>query len=48
LQLDLSKRKKIQQQFIQHVRSNVTENPEIEALIDWQNKEDIMAWLDDL
>ena len=48
LQLDLSKRKKIQQQFIQHVQSNVTENPEIEALIDWQNKDDIMAWLDDL
>jgi integrase/recombinase XerD len=48
LQLDLTKRKKIQQQFIQHVQSNVTENPEIEELIDWQNKDDIMAWLDDL
>jgi integrase/recombinase XerD len=48
LQLDLAKRKKIQQQFIQHVQSNVTENPEIEELIDWQNKDDIMAWLDDL
>jgi hypothetical protein len=33
---------------IQHVQSNVVENPEIEALIDWQNKDDIMAWLDDL
>jgi site-specific recombinase XerD len=48
LQLDLAKRKKIQQQFIQHVQSNVTQNPEIEELIDWQNKDDIMAWLDDL
>ena len=48
LQLDLSKRKKIQQQFIQHVQSNVTQNPEIDELIDWQNKDDIMAWLDDL
>jgi site-specific recombinase XerD len=48
LQLDMSKRKMIQQQFIQHVQSNVMENPEIEALIDWQNKDDIMAWLDDL
>ena len=48
LQLDLAKRKKIQQQFIQHVQSNVMENPEIEELIDWQNKDDIMAWLDDL
>ena len=48
LQLDLAKRKKIQQQFIQHVQSNVMENPEIEELIDWKNKDDIMAWLDDL
>jgi site-specific recombinase XerD len=48
LQLDLAKRKKIQQQFIQYVQSNVTQNPEIDELIDWQNKDDIMAWLDDL
>jgi len=26
----------------------VKQNPEIDALIDWQNKDDIMAWLDDL
>ena len=48
LQLDLSKRKKIQNRFINHVQSTVTQNPEIDALIDWQNKDDIMAWLDDL
>ncbi len=48
LQLDLSKRKKIQPQFIQYFQYNVMGNPEIEALIDWKNKDDIMAWLDDL
>jgi site-specific recombinase XerD len=48
LQLDLAKRKKIQKQFIQYIQSNVTQNPEIDELIDWQNKDDIMAWLDDL
>ena len=48
LQLDLSKRRKIQNRFIQYVQSTVTQNPEIEALIDWQNKDDIMAWFDDL
>jgi len=48
LQLDLSKRKKIQNRFINHVQSTVKQNPEIDALIDWQNKDDIMAWLDDL
>ena len=48
LQLDLSKRKNIQNRFINHVQSTVTQNPEIDELIDWQNKDDIMAWLDDL
>ena len=48
LQLDLAKRKKIQQQFIQYVQSTASQNPEIDELIDWQNKNDIMAWLDDL
>ena len=48
LQLDLSKRRKIQNRFINHVQSTVEQNPEIEDLIDWQNKDDIMAWLDDL
>ena len=48
LQLDLAKRKTIQNRFINHVQSTVKQNPEIDALIDWQNKDDIMAWLDDL
>jgi integrase/recombinase XerD len=48
LQLNLSKRKKIQQQFIKYVQSTVKQNPEIDDLIDWQNKDDIMTWLDDL
>jgi len=48
LQLDLSKRKNIQNRFIKYVQSTVTQNPEIDELIDWQNKDDIMAWLDDL
>jgi len=48
LQLDLSKRKIIQSRFINHVQSTVKQNPDIDELIDWQNKDDIMAWLDDL
>ena len=48
LQLDLSKRKKIQNRFINHVQSTVKQDPDIDELIDWQNKDDIMAWLDDL
>jgi len=48
LHLDLSQRRKIQNRFIQYVQSNVTQDQQLDELIDWQNKDDIMAWLDDL
>ena len=48
LHLDLSQRRKIQNRFIQYVQSNVAQDQQIDELIDWQNKDDIMAWLDDL
>jgi site-specific recombinase XerD len=48
LQLDLTHRRKIQKKFIDFNRTVLIDHPEIEALFDNQNKDDIMAWLDDL
>jgi integrase/recombinase XerD len=48
LHLDLSRRKQIQKQFIEYTQSVLTRDPKIEELIDWENKEDIVAWLDSL
>ena len=48
LQLDLTHRRKIQKKFIEFSRSVLIEHPEIEALFNAQNKDDIMAWLDSL
>jgi len=48
LQLDLTHRRKIQKKFIEFNRSVLIDHPEIEELINTENKEDIMAWLDSL
>lgn len=48
LQLDLTHRKKVQNKFIEFSASVLIEHPQIEELINTDNKEDIMAWLDSL
>lgn len=48
LKLDLARKKYIQQQFIQHTQSLLPHDPNIDKLIDWKNKKDIMQWLDSL
>jgi len=48
LQLDLTRKKEIQEQFIAYAQSVLTTDPKIEELLDWENKEDIMTWLDTL
>jgi site-specific recombinase XerD len=48
LQLDLSRRKKIQQKFSQHTHSILVRNAKIEELIDQKDKDNIMKWLDSL
>ena len=48
LHLDLKRKREIQRQFIEYMQSVLTRDPKIEKLIDWENKEDIMAWLDSL
>ena len=48
LQLDLTRKKEILEQFIAYAQSVLTTDPKIEELLDWENKEDIMTWLDTL
>ena len=48
LKLDMARKKHIQQQFIQHTQSLLPHDPNIDKLIDWKNKKDIMDWLDSL
>lgn len=48
LHLDLNRRRYIQREFIRHMDSVLTVDPKIEQLLQWECKEDILAWLDKL
>jgi site-specific recombinase XerD len=48
LKLDPARKKRIQQKFIQHTQALLPQDPNIDKLIDWKNKKDIMDWLDSL
>jgi integrase/recombinase XerD len=48
LQMDLSQKRVLQKNFIQFTRQHLMSDPKIDELIQWENKEDILAWLDSL
>lgn len=48
LHLDLNRRRYIQRRFIRHMDSVLTDDSKIEEVLQWENKEDMMAWLDRL
>ncbi|MGB2930514.1 MAG: tyrosine-type recombinase/integrase [Desulfobacterales bacterium] len=48
LQLDLTRKKEVQRKFIEYAQSNLSQDPKIDELIDWKNKQDILEWLDSL
>ena len=48
LKLDLSRRRQVQNKFIDYMRSNLKTDPKLDELIDWENKEELLKWLDTL
>lgn len=48
LHLDLSHRERIQKKFITHTQSLLNQDDKIEELINWENREEILNWLDSL
>jgi site-specific recombinase XerD len=48
LQMDLSRRQEVQKKFIEYTQSILTSDPKINELIDWENKEKTLVWLDSL
>jgi integrase/recombinase XerD len=46
--MDLTRKREVQRKFIEYMKSNLSEDPKINELIDWENKKDIMEWLDSL
>ncbi len=48
LHLDLGHRQGIQKKFIDHTQSLLSHDDKVDELIDWENKEEILEWLDSL
>ncbi len=48
LHLDLSRKRHIQKQFLEYIQSSIEIDPKLRELIDWELKEDTLAWLDSL
>jgi len=48
LDMDLSRKREVQRRFVEYTQSTLADDTKIEALIDWENKESILAWLDNL
>ncbi len=48
LHLDLGHRQQIQKKFIAYTQSLLNQDDKIDELVDWENKEEILNWLDNL
>jgi integrase/recombinase XerD len=48
LHMDLTRRRQVQKKFIEYTQSLLAQDPKIEELIGWENKEETLAWLDSL
>ena len=48
LKLDLSSLRRIQKKFMDYAEPVLGNNPQIDELVDWENRKDIMTWLDSL
>jgi integrase/recombinase XerD len=48
LHLNLSHKRKILKEFVEYTQSSLSCDPQINELLDWENKQEILAWLDSL
>ncbi len=46
--MDLTRKKAVQNKLTEYMKSNLSEDPKISNWIDWENKKDILEWLDSL
>jgi integrase/recombinase XerD len=46
--MDLTRKQAVQNRFIEYMKTNLSEDPKISEWIHWENKKDILQWLDSL
>ena len=48
LHMNLSRKRRVQKEFIEHTQSILGNDSKINELIDWEKGKDIISWLDSL
>jgi len=48
LRLNLTRKREVQKKFIGYMQTLLPDDQKIEELVDWQNKKEILTWLDNL
>lgn len=48
LKMEMRQKRKVQKRFLQYTQSLLSDDPKIEDLTDWENKDEILTWLDSL
>ncbi len=48
LQLDLNKKQQLQEDFIRFTQQHLKSDPKIDELVQWENKQNVLEWLDSL
>jgi len=48
LHMELTHKRDVQKKFIEYSAKIIKQYPQIEDLIDWENKQNTLAWLDTL
>ncbi len=48
LHMDLANKRKVQRKYLEYLESTLKHDPKIDELVGWDNKHDILTWLDSL
>ncbi len=48
LHVDMKNKRKVQKKYMEYFRSKIKYDSKIDELIDWENKEEVLSWLDSL
>ncbi len=48
LRLNVPRKKEVQKKFIEYTQSGISDDPKINQLLDWENKDKFLTWLDAL
>ncbi len=46
--MNVPKKRQVQKHFLECMQSSISENPKLDEWLDWENKKEILDWLDSL